>query len=460
LEGDSLLTFGGHNRAPGTTAGLIRTVVLAAACTAVLLGVCTRPTVAAQREQETRPNAQAYLHYSLGRLMEVSGALTDALVQYRRADSLDPGHCEVSNAVARTLYVLGKIDEASRRSAMALEMCPDNHEVLAIRAELLLVKGETREAEELLSGVVADHGAPREFAALYAQALLSQGRFEDGAAFLRSRSEADSLDPRIAAMYGRALLLLGDPEGAVSQFRRSDQLEPGDRTVTGMLSRLLIALDRPEEGVPLLEWIHSRYQAMEPEFISLAAGYSMMGDLERAHAILDTAAARFGETAPILRARGATHYEAGDFDRAIDAYEKLLEIDEDSVTALNFIAYTLADENRDLERALEYARRAVELEEDNPLLRDTLGWTYFRLGSMKEARRELDLSVELGGDNPVILEHLGDVLLALGLVDEAVAVWMKALEPSPGRTSTIERIEGTGARVPARLRESPNGETP
>ena len=449
-----------HNRIPGSAAALARTVVLVGACTAVLLAACPRPAAAVERRQEVRPNAQAYLHYSLGRLMEVSGALTDALVQYRRADSLDPGHCELSNAVARTLYVLGKIDEASRRSAMALEMCPDNLDVLAIRAELLLVNGETREAEELLSSVASNYDAPREFAALYAQALLSQGRLEDGAAYLRSRSEADSLDPRIAAMYGRALLLLGDSEGAVSEFRRSARLEPHDRAVTGMLSRLLIALDRPEEGVPLLEWIHSRYEAVEPEFISLAAGYSMMGDSERAEAILDTATARFGDTAPILRARGAMYYGAGDYDGAMNAYEKLLEIEQNSVTALNFIAYTLADENRDLERALEYARRAVELEEDNPLLRDTLGWTHFRLGNMEEARRELDLSVELGGDNPVILEHLGDVLLELGLVNEAVDVWTDALEASPGRASTIERIEGTGALVPANLRESPNGETP
>ncbi len=455
-----MATFLRHNRIPGTAAALTRTVVLVAVCTAVLLAVCPRPAGAAERRQEVRPNAQAYLHYSLGRLMEISGALSDALVQYRRADSLDPGHCELSNAVARTLYLLGKLDAALERSAEALELCPDNLEVLAIRAELLLVRGETREAEELLWSVASDHGAPREFAALYAQALLSQGRLEDGAAYLRSRSEADSLDPTIAAMYGRALLLLGDSEGAVSEFRRSTRLEPGDRVVTGMLSRLLIALDRPEEGVPLLEWIHSRYEALEPEFISLAAGYSMIGDPERAEAILDTATARFGDTAPILRARGSMHYLAGDYDGAIDAYEKLLEIDENSVTALNFIAYTLADENRDLERALEYARRAVELEEGNPLLRDTLGWTQFRLGNMKEARRELDLSVELGGDNPVILEHLGDVLLELGLVDEAVAVWTKALESSPGRASTIERIEGTGALVPAKLRGSPNGERP
>jgi len=176
-----------QRRVPGTRAALTRAIVTVVALAAVLPGAGHLPVAAAERGQETRPNAQAYLHYSLGRLMEVSGALTDALVQYRRADSMDPGHCEVSNAVARTLYVLGKIDEASEKSAMALEMCPDNIEVLAIRAELLLVKGETRAAEELLSSVVSDRGAPREFAALYAQALLSQGRLEDGAAFMRSR---------------------------------------------------------------------------------------------------------------------------------------------------------------------------------------------------------------------------------------------------------------------------------
>ena len=449
-----------QRRIPGAAAALIGSIFLVAVCTAVLLGACARPAAAAERQREMRPNAQAYLHYSLGHLMEVSGALSDALVQYRRADSIDPDHCEVTNAVARTLYALGMLAEAYGKSGEALELCPDNLEALAIRAELLLVRGEPGEAEELLASAAADHGAPREFAALYGQALLSQGRIEEGAAYLRSRSDADSLDPTIASMHGRALLLLGDSDGAVSEFRRSARLDPGNRIVIGMLSRLLVALDRPEEGVPLLEWIHVRYEAMEPELISLAAGYSMMGESARAHAILDEATARFGDTGAILRARGATYYGAGDFDSAIDAYEKLLEIDENSVTALNFIAYTLADENRELDRALEYARRAVELEEDNPLLRDTLGWTQFRLGNMEEARRELDLSVELGGDNPVILEHLGDVLLELGLVDEAVAVWTKALESSPGRASTIERIEGTGALVPAKLRGSPNGETP
>jgi tetratricopeptide (TPR) repeat protein len=425
-------------------------------CAAVVLLASATAASADSGVTSRRPNSQAYFHYSLGRLLEVSGALSDALVQYRRADTLDPDHCDIGVAVARTLYSIGDLEHALRRVKTALELCPDNLEALAIHAELLLLADEAEEAGRVIEKQATDPNAPREFAALYGQALLSQGRIEEGADYLRARAEADSLDPDISSMYGRALLMLGDSEAAVSELRRALRLDPDDRIVAGMLSRLLIALQRPEEGVPLLEWIVSRFRAVQPELVSLAAGYSLMEEHDRAHAVLDTAEARFGETPAILRARGATHYGEGDIDGAIDAYERLLRIDEDSVTALNFIAYTLADENRDLGRALDYANRAVELEPDNPLLRDTLGWAHFRRGEIEEARRELDLAIELGGDNPVILEHLGDVLLELDRADEAISAWTRALELAPGTASTIERIEDAGGTPPA----GPEGENP
>jgi tetratricopeptide (TPR) repeat protein len=437
----------------------MRKMAAAVACCVLVACSATAPARAEEARQPGAPNAQAYLHYSLGRLMEVSGALSDALVQYRRANTLDPSHCEVTIAMARTLYALGRLEEAGVGSLAALEICPDNLQALAIRGEILLAGGDPGAAERLLRDVARDSEAPRELAVLYGHSLLSVGRADDGVAYLRSRAEVDSLDPDIASMLGRALLLTDDAEGAVNEFRRAVRLDPDSRAVRGMLSRLLIALDRPEEGVPMLEWMLSRYDAVEPEYISLAAGYSMMGEPERAQAVLDTAAARFGETAPILRARGAAYFGSGDTDSAMEAYERLLLLDGNSVAALNFIAYTLADEGRDLERSLDYAGRAVELEPDNPLLRDTLGWAYFKLGRLEEARRQLDLAVELGGENPIILEHLGDVLSELGDTERAVAVWTQALEMSPGSASTIERIEAAGSTPPEELRAPSNEES-
>lgn len=443
-------------RKTAPTNSIGRTVVAAA----VVLALCMPGSVASAQTRPSRPhpNSQAYLHYSLGRLLEVSGSLSEALVQYRRADAIDPGHCELGTAVARTLYALGKAEQALTKSAQAMALCPGDLEATATHAEILLVNDEAEKAERLLRDVARGPSAPREFAVLYGQSLLSQGKLEEGEQYLRSRAVSDSLDPDVASMLGRTLLLLGESEEAVVYLRRSARLNPGDRAVSGMLARLLITLDRPEEGVPLLEWVHSRFRAVEPEFISLAAGHSMLGDHERAHAVLDSAVARFGETRAILRARGATYFSQGDTNGAVESYEKLLEANPESVTALNFIAYTLADEDRDLDHALDYAQRAVSLESDNPFLRDTLGWTHFRLGNIEEARRELVLAIELGGENPVVLEHLGDVLLASGDADAAVEAWMRALERQPGRGTALERLDGVDAKVPERLRSQPEGD--
>ncbi|MCK5596149.1 MAG: hypothetical protein KAJ04_01760, partial [Candidatus Eisenbacteria sp.] len=59
-----------QRRVPGTRVALTRTIVMVVALAALLHGAGHLTAAAAERRQEVRPNAQAYLHYSLGRLME------------------------------------------------------------------------------------------------------------------------------------------------------------------------------------------------------------------------------------------------------------------------------------------------------------------------------------------------------------------------------------------------------
>ena len=72
----------------------------------------------------------------------------------------------------------------------------------------------------------------------------------------------------------------------------------------------------------------------------------------------------------------------------------------------------------------------MRLAGDNPLVRDTLGWTYFRLGRLDDASRELKKALELGADDPIVLDHLGDVYAELGDRAEACEWWARALEMS------------------------------
>lgn len=52
---------------------------------------------------------------------------------------------------------------------------------------------------------------------------------------------------------------------------------------------------------------------------------------------------------------------------------------------LNYIGYTLAEENRDLPRALKLLNRAIELSPDTDYMLDSLAWAYYRSGEYAKA---------------------------------------------------------------------------
>ncbi len=108
--------------------------------------------------------------------------------------------------------------------------------------------------------------------------------------------------------------------------------------------------------------------------------------------------------------------------------EKVLELFPDHPEALNYIGYTWADRNMKLETALKYIKKAVELKPDNGYILDSLGWVYYRLGRLAEARDELEKALKLTADDANIHDHLGDVYRALHDFDKAREAYRKAIE--------------------------------
>lgn len=420
------------------------------------------PAAGSQEALRIERRAEAYLHYSVGRLMELEGAYSDALTQYRRAASIDSRHCEIATAVARTLLALGRTDEALEAILGARGECPEDLPALAVQARVHLARDELREAETILDGPAREDGAPGALIALLGQTLVSQGRIDSAEELYRSKAAVDSLAPRIAFLHASALLIAGKLEEAADELKRAKRLDPENRNLDGLLGRLLVDIGRPEEGVPLLEPIADGAHPSQEELTALARGYAALGRQQPALDRLDTAAELYGETLEIAISRAGVYHDTGDDEAALLAYDAVLELDPDHLVALNYVAYALADAGTDLERAAVLAERAVEIAPENPFIRDTLGWAYFRLGRLEDAVVELETAVELGGTDPVILEHLGDAYRDLGRIDDAVGAWSDALVSDPSRESTRERLQSAGAELPdapvnAGDSESPGG---
>ncbi|MDR1930812.1 MAG: tetratricopeptide repeat protein [Treponema sp.] len=94
------------------------------------------------------------------------------------------------------------------------------------------------------------------------------------------------------------------------------------------------------------------------------------------------------------------------YQRAVDYYERALEIDQNNTTALNGLGYILADSDIDVQRGLRLCRRAVEKRPQNGAYLDSLGWAYFKGGDPNEARIWLRRAFEIAPHQREIKEHM------------------------------------------------------
>ena len=106
----------------------------------------------------------------------------------------------------------------------------------------------------------------------------------------------------------------------------------------------------------------------------------------------------------------------------------MIASDTNDVQALNNYSYSLVERNIHLNKALEMAKKAIELEPDNAAYLDTIGWIYYKMDNIDKALSFIRKSVELDNNNAIVLEHLGDVLIAKNQIQEAIIYYLKAVD--------------------------------
>lgn len=116
--------------------------------------------------------------------------------------------------------------------------------------------------------------------------------------------------------------------------------------------------------------------------------------------------------------------------------ERVLDVairsDPQNAGAANELAYHLAEEERDLPKALRLARAAVSLAPREGYIADTLGWVYYKMGNTAQARHWLAHAVKLDPNNAELRAHLSRVELSGGQLPSAYVEMRKALALSPG----------------------------
>ncbi len=156
--------------------------------------------------------------------------------------------------------------------------------------------------------------------------------------------------------------------------------------------------------------------------------------------VLEQALEMWPRDTDFLFRKGVVWDKKGEKDKSIKVMEEVIAIDQEHHQALNYVGYTLADQDQDLERSLILIQRALELDPGNGYYIDSLAWVYYRQGKFTQAWEEILRAVKAVDDDPVIWEHYGDIARALSRIEDALFGYEQALAHGSENDEHIRKI--------------------
>ena len=140
-------------------------------------------------------------------------------------------------------------------------------------------------------------------------------------------------------------------------------------------------------------------------------------------------------------------------DRLMTLAEKMLELQPNNVSLLNNMAYLLADNDQQLETALDYSRKASQSDPGNPTYLDTYAYVQCKMGEFEKAEQNLIRALQIYevSGQPVpweVYRHFGMAREGLGKTEQAIEMYQKAIgmdqvpeEEKEQMQAAIERLQ-------------------
>jgi tetratricopeptide (TPR) repeat protein len=334
------------------------------------------------------------LAYEAADLYEYRQKYDEAIAIYKRLLEEDEANTKIRGRLARLYIVQGKIDVA-----------------LAELNELKNYASDTAVVDLAIGRVLLDEKRYAEAIALFEQ-LLSQDENKDVARSMLALTYYESGDK------DKAMKILHEVPVTSKDYENSIL----------MLAQILLGEKDNQRAATLLRNVIAGEDTRRPSFYFLLAGLLREeGDPAAGREIFEQAEKVFPENPRVFFEYGLYLDRLGEFDGAVAKMEQVLAITPDDAHALNYVGYTWADRGINLEKALEYIQRAVDLKPDDGFVRDSLGWVYFKMGRYGEAVTELEAAASMQPDDPTIQEHLGDAYQKAGELKKAVEAYGKAV---------------------------------
>ena len=341
-------------------------------------------------------------HFSLGAVYAGQDKLSRAVVLLEKAVEIDPVP-QALFLLGSSLYEMGKVTGAIGYLQQVVRHDPAYEEAYHLLGLAYLDRHWNRKALEAFR---------------QAQRLNpTKMRYQDLVRYLSG--QADRPLPKISAeaqkwaQEAEEELVEGHSGRAVSLYRRAIESDPDNPTLLMSYALICLRLDRAQET----EKVTRRILDLKPGEMLKATACATLIEALRSEG-------RYREGNRI----GQRLLDEGtsNFSRTIAYYE---------------MAYNMAEMEEDLDKALEFAQRSLELapEELRQFPLAALGWVHYKRKEFDQAIDFLDRSSRLES-SVTTLTHLGMALLASGAEDKARKVLAHARSLEGSETSVEQKM--------------------
>lgn len=259
---------------------------------------------------------------------------------------------------------------------------------------------------------------------------------------LERLEKAHPSDPKMHSMYGDYLLREGEFEAARDRFAAAVDLDSGRQLIWLQLCELNAQLGDWDLLVEHAREARNLFPSQPAFYLMLAIGQLRADDTQGAIDNLTIGKSYVIDDNQLLSnfwsTLGEAHFEAGQWKKSDEAFEKALSFSPEDPFIMNNYSYFLAVRGRKLDRAEELSLKSNQLLPRSASFQDTYGWVLFRKGNYADALEWIGKAMTNGANDGVVLEHYGDVLFHLNRIDEAVDYWQRAASAG-GASELIEK---------------------
>jgi tetratricopeptide (TPR) repeat protein len=383
----------------------------------------------------------ADLKHALAQDLLLSEQLDDALSLYTELVADDPkddqSYLRLSQ-IYREKHDFAKAHEAAEK-AKAID--PANLEIQYNDVNLLEAEGKTADAVKTLKGIL-DSGAKKTYTPSERTnrvVLLERLGFlyrnnEQFTQAVEVFRQLGDLDPdaasRAEAQVIETYRVGKDFQKAEAESDAAAKKYPNDRTLRSVRAALLADIGKTDQAVAETKKLLNGKDDRET-YLSLANIYEKAKNYAEMTNSLDAAeklSTSKEDLETIHFTRGAMYERMKKYPEAEAEFQKVLAINPNSASTLNYLGYMLADRNERLPEAEAMIKKALDREPNNGAYLDSMGWVLFRQNKLTEAEETLNRALVAMSKDPTVHDHLGDVYFHEGKTREAIAQWQSSLK--------------------------------